>query len=214
MKKTLLMMAIGFGIASVAVAQDGDGFQIGAKAGFTSTQYTTDDIKSGDISAPDWSVAKEDAKGGYLLGGYMRMKLIGNLSLQPEFYYAKKTGTSQYKSTDDQTINQDLTMYTWNIPVLAHLAIIDLNKVNVYGITGPVWTFNANNDNSASFKEDMKKGSWAYQLGAGVDLWRWNFDVRYEWGLSNVSDGAKGLDDYQFDKKSDMLTFAVGYRLF
>ncbi|MFT3737637.1 MAG: porin family protein [Breznakibacter sp.] len=207
MKKVLIIATavLGFGLAMSAQ----DRFQLGVKGGFTSTQYTTDNLKSPEW--PNYEGIKEDAKAGYLFGAYARAKVIGNISLQPELYYAKKSGQAKY-DTGDGTLSQDIDIHTWDIPILVHFNLIDLKVAKLYGLTGPVVSFNAKNGTSLSGygKDDVKKATWAYQLGGGLEVWKFNLDVRYEWGLSNVSNG---LSDVEFERKSNMLTFALGYRL-
>jgi len=214
MTKRILISAMAvFAITFMAKAQDS--FQVGLKAGLTSTQYTTEDVKFAVPEEPDFNSVTNDAKGGYLLGAYARLKLFGNISFQPELYYAQKSGDVTY-STSDGNLNQEVKMHTWDIPLLAHIKILDLKVTNIYVLTGPVLSFNAKDasdfpDLTSDVKDDVNKAVWAYQLGAGVEAWRLNFDVRYEWGLSNVSDG---ISDIEFSRKSDMLTLAVSYRLF
>ncbi len=54
--------------------------------------------------------------------------------------------------------------------------------------------------------------SWGYQLGAGVEVWKFGVDARYEWGLNNVSEGK--IKDAEFTRKSNMFTLALTYRIF
>lgn len=211
MKKVLIIAAMALGSGLTATAQEH--FQLGLKAGFTSTQYTTDNIKS-DIKWPNYQGMKDDAKSGYLIGAYSRIKLIGNVSLQPELYYAKKSGEAKYNTgSSEGTITQDIDIHTWDVPILVNFNLIDLKVAKLYGLTGPVVSFKAKNGTSLSGygKDDVKKATWAYQLGAGLEVWKFNLDARYEWGLSNVSDG---LSDVEFERKSNMLTLALSYRLF
>jgi hypothetical protein len=210
MKKIVLLTAAIF-VSLGIFAQDR--FAFGLKTGFTSTQYTTENVKSSEW--PDFSVMKEDAKSGFMAGAYLRFKLLGNVSLQPEVYYAVKKGKTIYAldagevTTEAQTVD----IRSWNIPVLAHFNIIDLKVAKLYGVTGPVLSFVTKDATKIPTygSEDVKKANWGYQLGGGLEVWKLSLDARYEWGLNNVSEG---FNDISFERKSNMLTFSLGYRLF
>jgi hypothetical protein len=198
-------------LAGLTTLQAQDKFQLGVKAGYTSTQYTTDNVKNAEVTWPSYQGVKNDAKGGFLFGAYARLKVLGNVSFQPELYYAKKSGEAQY-STTNGVLTQDIDIHTWDVPLLAHFNILDVKVAKVYGLTGPVMSFVAKNGTSLKGygKDDLKTATWAYQLGAGLEVWKLNLDARYEWGLSNVSDG---LSDVQFSRKGKMLTISLAYRL-
>jgi len=219
MTKRILISAMAvFALTFMAKAQDS--FQIGLKAGFNSTQYSTSDVKSSLPTAPNFEQAKSDFKSSGFFGAYARLHLTGNLSLQPELYYIKKSGEVNLDASDGSSTNSGtMNLYSWDVPILAHFKIIDLKAANIFCITGPVLSFNAKDksDLPSGSVNEIKNATWAYQLGAGVEVWRLNLDVRYEWGLSNVSDGVSNtpnFDDVEFSQKTNMLTFAVGFRLF
>jgi opacity protein-like surface antigen len=209
MKKTIILAAaILMSLGTFAQ----DRFAFGLKTGFTSTQYTTDNIKSSQW--PDFSVMKEDAKAGFMAGAFLRFKLLGNVSLQPEVYYAVKKGTTLYAldAGEVNTAAQTVDIRSWNIPVLAHFNIIDLNVAKIYGVTGPVISFVTSDATKIPTygSEDVKKANWGYQLGGGLEVWKLSLDARYEWGLNNVSEG---FNDVSFERKSNMLIFSLGFRL-
>ena len=212
MKKTLITLIV---TSMTMIAWSQDHIAIGLKIGTTSTQYTTDNLKTPtDVT---FQGIKKDAKTGLLFGAYAKIKLIGNLSLQPEMYYAKKSGNVSYDVEGDEIYKQDVTYHTWDIPILANFTLIDLKVAQIYGITGPVMSFVTKNATSLpelDVKDDAKKATWGYQLGGGVNVWKFGLDARYEWGLSNMSDGLSGVSDVKFNRKSKMLTISLSYKLF
>jgi len=213
MKKLIFITALALTtIVSTSIAQDH--FAVGLKAGYTSTQYTTNNLSN--PTHPSFNSVRNDARGGYVLGGYARIKLIGNVSFQPEMYFAKKSGLASYSLNNVSQGEQGIDLYSWDIPLLANLTILDLKIVKVYGITGPVLSFVTKNASDVSLqnissKDDVSKANWGYQLGAGVQAWKLTLDARYEWGLNNVSNGLSNID---FERKGNMLTISLGYRLF
>ena len=204
MKKLLLLSALVLTLCVTSVSAQR--IAVGLKAGMVSTQFTTDGI------SPTFKGIKDDAKNSFLVGAYGRLKLFGDLSLQPELYYAQKKGTVVYEMVDGATVGQDISINTWNIPILAHFSLIDLKLLRVYAVTGPAVSFLTSNTESL-LNHDIKDktSSWGYQLGGGLEVWKLGVDARYEWGLNNVSDGFEGM---AFDRKSNMFTLSLTYRIF
>ncbi len=192
MKKIILVIALIIGIVSTSKAQDK--FAIGLKAGFNSTKINLSSIPTG-------TEIKNEAKGGFLFGAYGRLKLIGNLSFQPEIYYTKKQ--TQYTFTEfDQTATFNSDIKSWDVPLLANLTLLDLKVAHVYGLAGPVASFISKDDLKA-----MENANWTFQAGIGAQVWKLSADVRYEWGMKDIS-------TVEFGQKTNVLTFSIGYRLF
>lgn len=201
MKKILFLIAvISLGLNSSAQ----DRIAVGIKAGINSTKLKLSDI-------PEASDIKNEAKSGGLFGAYAKLRLIGALSVQPEVYYAKKN--TQLTSIDeDGTSTSDGTFNTWDIPLLVNLQLIDLKVIKIYGLAGPVASFIS----KADFKdieelktENYSNMNWTFQAGGGVEFWRLTADVRYEWGLKDISD----IPDFNIGQKTDVLTFTVGFKI-
>lgn len=187
MKKFLLLFII-TGIVATVSAQDH--FAVGLKAGFNSTKLNLSDIPTGDQ-------IKSEAKSGFLFGAYARLKLIGNLSFQPELYYAKK----QTQVTEGG-FSSNADIKTWDVPLLAHLQVLDLKVASIYGVAGPVASFITKSD-----LQDLKNANWTFQAGVGAQVWKLSADVRYEWGMTDISKADIGA-------KTNVLTFTIGYKLF
>ncbi len=213
MKKSILISALALTLLfSSAIAQDR--IALGLKLGYTSTQYTTNNLTK--PLSPTFDGVRNDARNGYLIGAYGRIKLFGNVSFQPEMYFAKKSGLAKYTLGNVSLGDQNIDIYTWDIPLLANLTILDLKLAKIYGITGPVVSFVSKNGTNVSLptisgKDDVTKANWGYQLGAGLQVWKLTLDARYEWGLNNISNGLSNVD---FERKGNMLTIGLGYRLF
>lgn len=203
MKKLLFLSALLVLLVSVNAQNK---IEVGLKTGFNSTTLNLSDVPSGtDI--------KSEAKAGFLFGAYGRIALLGDLSFQPEIYYAKKT--------TEMTVNgfaETGNINSWDIPLLAHLQILDLKVARVYGVAGPVASI-ITKSKFSDFdldKDDYKDANWTFQAGAGIAVWKLTADVRYEWGLTNISD-VQDVDDVQtidIGQKTNVLTFTIGYRLF
>lgn len=214
MKKLILILSIISGIVLTTNAQSH--FQLGLKLGYNSTSFNTDNgssILSG-LEGYNFSKVRDDFRSGYLIGAYSRIGLIGNLSLQPEFYFTKKSGVTDFylnSGGTDVAVSEKVSYYSWDLPILAHLKVVDLKIFNLYGVAGPVASFKVNDKsmfsslNNDLSNDKLRSTNWNFQLGAGVEVWKLNLDVRYEWGLNDVS-------KTQLERKSNALMFTLGYR--
>ncbi|TAJ12985.1 PorT family protein [Marinilabiliaceae bacterium JC017] len=194
MKKLLFVL---FAMALTAGTFAQDRIAVGLKTGFNSTKIKLSDIPSGED-------IKTEAKSGFLIGAYGRLRLLGNLSFQPEMYYAKKTSKFSYMGQ-----SFDNTYHTWDIPLLAHLQVADLKVARVYGVAGPVASIIANSKSDMPELEEIKNSNWTFQAGGGVEFGRLSLDVRYEWGLKDITD----LKDADLGQKTDVLTVSLGFKL-
>jgi len=214
MKKKILFLSIMLAGASMMFNTMAQGnFALGVKAGYNSSKFRTDN--AGEIMAGDqqytFSDAKDEAKGGLMLGAFARIKLVNNLSFQPELLYVKKGGETNFSGEFDNTVNTEY--HTWDIPLLAHLKLIDLKAFNIYGVGGPMASFVASEDNKwgdinnyESISENMKNAQWSFQAGGGVEFGKLNLDVRYSWGLGDSST--------ELERVNNNLTFSVAYKIF
>ncbi|PWD99960.1 porin family protein [Marinilabilia rubra] len=213
-KRTLitfcLILAAAFSFQTMAQGS----FALGIKAGYNSSKFRTDnanDILSGNQEY-SFQDAKEEAKGGLMLGAFARIRLVNNLSFQPELLYIKKGGETTF-SGDNISTTVKTTYHTWDIPLLAHLKLIDLKVLNIYGVGGPVASFVASEDNKwsdvnnlPSLSENMKNAQWNFQAGGGVEFGSFNFDVRYTWGLGDAST--------ELERINNNLTLSIAYKIF
>ena len=217
MKKHLIVLSTllfaGATLSFHAMAQGR--FALGIKAGFNSSKFRTDnaeEIISG-TETYSFSDAKEEAKNGLMLGAFARIKLINNLSFQPELLYVKKGGKT-IANTDIGSASINSTYHTWDIPLLAHLKLLDLKFLNIYGVGGPVASFTAKEDDNwqtsiesaDQFSDNIKTALWSFQAGGGFEIGRLNLDVRYSWGMGDSSS--------KLERVNNNLTFSIGYKIF
>nr|WP_321453401.1 porin family protein [uncultured Carboxylicivirga sp.] len=195
MKKLFIIAAL-IGVVGTINAQDR--IAVGLKAGFNSTK-----IKLSDV--PSEIQLKNEAKSGFLIGAYGKLRLTESFSIQPELYYAKKTSElSLIDGASSESI--DGTFHTWDVPILANLQVLDLSVLKIYTIAGPVASFIAKTKTDIPEWDDFKSTNWTFQAGAGVEVWRLTADVRYEWGMSDIS-------KFDIGQKTDVLTFSLGFKL-
>lgn len=134
-----------------------------------------------------------DYKTTYHVGAFLRLPILGPLSIQPEVLYSLQG--SQFKST---VANYDTKLHYLNIPVLAHVKVgpVFVEAGPQFGVLlgarengtlrisaadgyGPV-------DRTAD--DNYKKNDFALAAGAGLELGSLIIGARYTAGLNNIND--------------------------
>jgi len=208
MRKTILT----FTLMAVVLSSFAIGpFTIGLKGGFNSTKITTDNY-SGSYTFNDF---KSDTKSGFNVGAFARLGT--KIYLQPELLYCVKNSQSS-NSAGTATTNQSVKLKTIQVPILLGFKLIDLKLASIRAFTGPAMSFPMKSSkitydgvSGPIFDtENYKNNIWDWQLGAGVDVGMITLDCRYEWGLSNTSEG--NVSKVGFVNKGNTLTFSVGFK--
>ena len=186
---------------------------LGLKLGFNSSKMPTEFSSFGEV--------KDQAKTGFLAGAFVRIKLPV-VYLQPEVYFTKKGGdfeSLKIPKFQNKTFTQQTVLNTIDVPVLVGVKLINLKVVNLRIMTGPVISFVTSKDvsyqvngvnlgNEPSSTTDYKSTIWGIQAGAGIDVMNFSLDVRYEWGLNNISDNP------DITTKTKLLNVSLGMKLF
>ncbi len=183
---------------------------LGVKIGFNSSKMPTEFTNISDV--------KDQAKTGFLTGAFLRVNLPV-IYLQPEVYFTKKGGNFQSSTLyPNQVYTQQTVLNTIDVPVLVGVKLINLKVVNFRLMAGPVASFVSSQDISKQLNgvdpnatlppEKLKKTIWGIQAGAGIDVLKFSLDVRYEWGLNNISDYT-GMTT-----KTKLLNVSLGMKLF
>ncbi len=183
------------------------GIQLGVKAGINSTHFTTSNYNASSVTLNNIA---EDAKNGYSLGVYARLPITQRLRFQPELYYISKNGSSDFTQNGVPTIS-NVEVQSWDIPLLLNLSVINIKVADIYILAGPVVSF-LSNPTTTNLSENYASAAWNLQAGVGVEIWKFNLDTRYEWGLSNLSKGTTGAPD--LTRKSNSLQINLSYKLF
>lgn len=190
MKKSIFALLFGLTICFSASAQLLPKFQFGVKGGVNLTSLS----KTGTFSS--------DNQAGYLGGVWMRFGALG-FNFQPEAYVTSKNVTVDGSKAKFTSID---------VPLLFG------GKVGALGFgarfyTGPLVSFAINKDQNFgaaagnALRLNYKDQNFAWALGAGVDIQKLSFDLRYEKGLSSQSYGTGST-------KINLFNLSVGYRLF
>jgi hypothetical protein len=182
MKKILLTLSL---LAMVLVTF-GQTFDLGVKASYNTTKL---DLSSSAV------------KNGFTNGSGSSFGAFGRIGgkklyLQPELLYSSMTTTYTYsvKNTAGVVIStntNDVKLKTFQIPILLGLKLLDLKIASLRAFTGPAASFVANkgiSDFTTQIKDNFTSNSmaWDWQVGAGVDVLMFTFDIRYDLGLTEL----------------------------
>ena len=197
MKKILVFLMVFMAAVSVKSQK----FTLGAHVGANMSTFTT-----------DLSEITNEFKANPTFGIFARFG--EKFYLQPELAYTIKGG--ELKDETDGTV--EVTLKEVAVPVLLGWRIINLDLINLRIMAGPSAGFVVNKKTEAKNlvtnpipEEDLKDIAWGLQMGAGVDVWRFTFDVRYELGLNDLYDPSSGAEDSEM--KNNCYHFILGFKL-
>ncbi len=204
MKKTLLLVVCTL-MGATAFAQADSGF--GIKAGLNYTQ--NGDLIASVGNAAENLVQGSDGKVGYHVGIFGKLELA-KLYIRPELVY---TRTSSSYDLNGDTNSYDISKL--DLPVLLGVKVV--GPVHVFA--GPAFQYLLKNDlENFSINDAENDFSVGLHIGAGVNLGKLGFDVRYERGFSQneanfVSDNITPEIDGRVDSRPSQIIFAVSLRL-
>lgn len=204
MKKTLLLVVCTL-MGATAFAQADSGF--GIKAGLNYTQ--NGDLIASVGNAAENVVQGSDGKVGYHVGIFGKLELA-KLYIRPELVY---TRTSSSYDLNGDTNSYDISKL--DLPVLLGVKVV--GPVHVFA--GPAFQYLLKNDlENFSINDAENDFSVGLHIGAGVNLGKLGFDVRYERGFSQneanfVSDNITPEIDGRVDSRPSQIIFAVSLRL-
>jgi len=184
----------------------------------------------------------QDASNGLSIGLFARLKLK-RLFLQPEANFVVRNGkmnlyvepdVENENATAITEVTQGIQLSTLDIPVLFGIKALDLKVLKLNLFTGPSASiilnenidltpkFDVSSDETIENKgvsinkpfedgfdlsKELETANWNWQVGASLDIANFYVDVRYEYGLNDITK----LD---FEQKTNMLMFSVGFKFF
>lgn len=197
MKKLILTAIVGLA-ANFATAQNID---FGIKGGAV---FNTD---KGKVWQDDGNIFKRDGKAsaGFQAGALARVSLAG-IYIQPELLYTQFKNEYNIDGEDF-----DVTKKRLDIPVNIGKRFLGIGHVQA----GPVFSYYFDDKLSVKDFTTAKQDEFnvGMQIGAGVEVSKLLFDLRYEFGLgkvgSDILNGSKG--QYRTENRPQMLNLSVAY---
>lgn len=192
-KVTLILVLVLFSVCSFAQenkAKGGSFVEIGVKGGmsFTSISY----VKPGNISETINSHA------GFNVGVALKVKLpVKGLILQPEIAYVSKGSTFR------GDVNLDVRMGYVEVPLGIQYGL-DLIFFRPFLELSPYIGYAVSNSwESKSLLEDVtwndiNRLEYGLGVGAGVDVWKLQVKVKYNWNFGNLTDLIEQINKANF----------------
>jgi len=186
-------------------------FSLGVKLGYTYADIAT--LKTLTHQSVLHTI-KSDGSNGSVFGAYAR---IGGerLYFQPELIYV--TQKSNFKSIVKGALNQDnveLKLTTLDVPLQVGVRILNLSLVKLRLFAGPCVSIKI--DNKFKFKKDIKalasiarddfkSLNWSARGGIGVDVGRFNLDIAYQYGFTDIAK--------RYFKKPKLILITLGFSI-
>lgn len=151
--------------------------------------YTTSSLDNSAFS-------NNQAGSGYALGGFLRFD-IKKWYLQPNIYYFDGSSSFDYNNA-----STDAKMKSVNTDLLLGYRIFkftDLAYIRIFA--GPSYS-NINSlkykNGDPALKPNYSSDNILLNAGAGIDLWKFTFDLRYQRGLSDIDKSSSTMHTNTF----------------
>ncbi len=199
MKKLLLLSCFAFVMAFSAQSQ----IKFGVRGAVTSSTVEAD-----KVSANGYTIeAVNDAKVGFQIGVVSQIQ-IRKLFIQPELLLSTSGGVLKVSDVNGSRLN-DQKITKVDIPVLVGGKMGPL-RLGVGPVASMIIKSKSELNDYDQFDDKFKKATWGYQVGAGLDIWKLAFDVKYEGNLSRWGDKVViGNQDVSFDRRLSQWVFGV-----
>ncbi|WP_161595795.1 porin family protein [Flavobacterium pectinovorum] len=141
---------------------------------------------------------------GYFVGGMARFD-FKRFYIQNELLYSEKSSKIEKTAI---TGSKNAKWRSLEMPLLIGYKVIDLSTLNVRVFGGGVYSYVL--DENVSSVNQLKnsytkfnKSNIGYQVGAGVEMWKFTVDLIYQGGLNNSSK--------DFSSKTNSYNVSIGY---
>jgi hypothetical protein len=157
-----------------------DKLNTGLNIGYVSSTFIGSGIPHNDL-APVSSA---------LIGGYFRYRLNDKFSIQPEIDFYTKG--SKINTIDN--LYEYIYLNYLEVPVLFVLRLRNEKKIQPIIIAGPALSINTGASGSRGYLNDVKKIDAGFIAGAGIEIWKLSFQVRYDYGIVRFDKSSQELN--------------------
>lgn len=188
-------------------------FEVGIKAGLNSTDLASQGILVNQDDGTGIMLNFKDSEYGYQFGLYTRISALG-IYLEPSFLFnsSKVNYTIEDPGSGLDDIILSETYNNLDIPIMLGIKFGPLRLQG--GAVAHIFIDSASELVSLSgYEQNFKEGTYGWQAGIGLDLWKFRLELNYEGNLENfgehiVIDG----QPYQFDNSASRLILNAGIR--
>lgn len=199
MKKVLLLACFAVVMALSAQSQ----IKFGVRGAVTSSTVEAD-----RVVAQGYTIESvNDAKIGFQIGVVSQIQ-IRKFFIQPELLLSTSGGVLKVSDVNGSKLN-DQRITKVDIPVLVGGKMGPL-RLGVGPVVSMMIKSTSELNDYAQFEDKFRKATWGYQVGAGLDVWKLAFDVKYEGNLSRWGDKVIiANQDVNFDRRLSQWIFGV-----
>jgi len=161
-----------------------------------------------------------EAKLNYNFGACFRFEIGNFFYLQPELYFTRKGGLEKsFRTSTFDSLDERVNMLSVDLPIMAGIRLFDNGSskfaLRLYG--GPIVSFLQRQSdmnrvtiykNGQVLPHTLSTHVFSMQMGAGLDIFRFTFDVRYEYAFSPL------LSYLDLKTKHRIIYFTLGIRIF
>ncbi|AYN02945.1 porin family protein [Flavobacterium sp. 140616W15] len=141
---------------------------------------------------------------GYF-GGAMARFDVGRFYIQNEILYSEKSSKIEKTSLMG---TRNVKWKSIEVPLVIGYKVVNFDALNVRVFGGGVYSY-VIDENVTSLNQlknsfgKFNKSNIGYQVGAGVEMWKFTLDFTYQGGLNNISK--------DFNSKANSFNVSVGY---
>ena len=181
MKKTSKFVFAGLLLAVIFIAVPKKASaQFGVKAGLYTSQFS--DIKEFKL--------KNNV--GFQAGVLYKLHVLPNFVIQPELLYVAKEAKLEAKAGEDPSKDGRYGLKFMQLPVSLQYGP-NLVVARPFVQVVPYMSYAIKKSGKVGSWDDVNRFGYGIGLGAGDDVWKFQFNARYNWDFSKVGDGEKGI---------------------
>ncbi len=128
-------------------------------------------------------------------GGFFAKFHFGLLSVSPELNFSMVGGSGTFANNPHRFYSSKTN--TLEVPVIVGIRLVKSKYVNLRASVGGFWAWNITNhievhdevftqNDSLITSNRGAKFNGGVIVGVGLDIWRFNLEMRYQWGLANL----------------------------
>lgn len=181
MKKTVkfALAALVLALALVAAPKKAAA-QFGIKAGLYTSQFS------------DLENFKLKNNVGFQAGVLYKLHVLPSFVIQPELLYVAKEAKLNGKEGEVTVGDGRYAMKYMQVPVSLQYGP-NLIVARPFLQVVPYINYALGKSSNVGSWDDINRFGYGIGLGAGVDVWKFQFNARYNWDFSKVGDGEKGI---------------------
>jgi hypothetical protein len=137
-----------------------------------------------------------------IIGGYFRYRLNDKFSIQPEIDFYTKGA----KINTIDNLYEYVYLNYLEVPVLFVLRLRNEKKLQPIIIAGPALSINTGASGSRGYLNDVKRVDAGFITGAGIEVWKLSFQVRYDYCVVRFDKSSQDLN-----LRNSALSVLVGF---